>query len=407
MMALGARFSQNKIFARVERRRRGDNYAAYARCLLDLNDISVQTVQACILLGTVCFSESNTKSEALYYSIATRLACILDLPKRTCKHEIERQVNLRVWWSLYMIDIWSSMGLNLPRQLEFVETFPLPMNETTFLALSGLRSTADARSQGLWSEMAMLTRIWAEIHQLNKATVEGRIGSRELETGTDRLSHALQSWSDGLPQNLKENQDNLERYARLGLGNAYAALHLGFHFYHEVLYYQFLGDTGQAETESVQRYRSQCQKHAFAFCDLLYRCRALEQCQAQYAMVAHMLVVTSTIYIHVLLFSEEEEKIRMVRHRLVRNFEICSVLQTFWAPLDVALSRLQTFHSTCKQSIDRSFCMDGWLLKFIIEHGSSITERPLHSPVSNESKSAAATRSDSADIWRNEFLRAL
>jgi hypothetical protein len=27
--------------------------------------------------------------------IATRLACILDLPKRECKDEVERQVNLR------------------------------------------------------------------------------------------------------------------------------------------------------------------------------------------------------------------------------------------------------------------------------------------------------------------------
>jgi hypothetical protein len=97
--------------------------------------------------------------------------------------------------------------------------------------------------------MVTLARIWAEIHQLNKATVEGRIGPRELETSTDSVAHALQAWANGLPPHLEENQDNLERYACLGLGNAYAALHFGYHFYHEVLYYKFLGDTGQQKSE--------------------------------------------------------------------------------------------------------------------------------------------------------------
>lgn len=95
VMALGAPFSDNQLFANIDRRRRGDQYTARARGLLDLTDISVTTIQASILLATVCFCDSQTETEALYYSIAIRLALILDLPNRKCDDQLERQVNLR------------------------------------------------------------------------------------------------------------------------------------------------------------------------------------------------------------------------------------------------------------------------------------------------------------------------
>jgi len=95
VMALGARFSDNPIFANIDRRGRGDQYTQRARELLDLADISVTTLQASILLATVCFCDSQTGTEALYYSIAIRLALILDLPNRECDSQVDRQVNLR------------------------------------------------------------------------------------------------------------------------------------------------------------------------------------------------------------------------------------------------------------------------------------------------------------------------
>lgn len=106
MMALGARFSSNNIFRAVDPRQRGEQYAARARNLLDLTDISVTTIQACILLGTVSFSKSEMQSESLYYSVAVRLALILDLPRSRCDGEIERQVNLRS--SSFALPIWKA-----------------------------------------------------------------------------------------------------------------------------------------------------------------------------------------------------------------------------------------------------------------------------------------------------------
>lgn len=60
-----------------------------------MDDISITTMQACVLLGTISFSESKTEAEALYYAVANRLAFILDLPHRDIADEVERQLNLR------------------------------------------------------------------------------------------------------------------------------------------------------------------------------------------------------------------------------------------------------------------------------------------------------------------------
>jgi hypothetical protein len=64
------------------------------RCL-DIRDISVTTIQACILLGTLCYVDGKSEAEAVYYATAARLAIILDLPRRQCATELEHQIHLR------------------------------------------------------------------------------------------------------------------------------------------------------------------------------------------------------------------------------------------------------------------------------------------------------------------------
>ncbi|KAL4925218.1 fungal specific transcription factor domain-containing protein [Aspergillus undulatus] len=383
MLALGARFSDDPLFGETDRRRRGDEYAKRARSLLDLTEISVTTIQACILLGTISFSDSQMESEALYYSVALRLALILDLPQKHCSGRLDREINLRIWWSLYMIDIWSSMGLDLSRQLDFVDEYSLPTNEEDFLSITGGQSMTNAACPGLWSEMAKLTRIWARIHSFNKESLNRSINNHSLCVTIDNLAIELREWANGLPASLRETPANLDRYKALGLGNAFAALHLGYHYYNEVLFYQFLArnPTSTRQHDDIKsRYQARCEEHALAFCNLLYACRSANSqpnYQCLYVMVGHMLVVTSTVYIHMLLFSPELEKVELARHRLAKNFEILTQLRTFWATLDVALSRLQAFHNACRRSIEGSFRMDTWMLKFILEHGSSVGERPV------------------------------
>ncbi len=89
------RFSDAPSLLSLKRRNRGLSSARRAVALFNMSDISVTTVQAAVLLGTISFADSNTEAEALYYAVANRLAQILDLAHRPTTNETERQVNLR------------------------------------------------------------------------------------------------------------------------------------------------------------------------------------------------------------------------------------------------------------------------------------------------------------------------
>jgi hypothetical protein len=378
MMALGARFSDRHELIAVKPRRRGREYAKIAVSKLDMADISITTVQASILLGTIAFAESRMESEAMYYSVATRLALLLKLHNRSAVSAIEHQVNLRVWWTLYMIDIWSATGLHLPRQFGYSEQVPLPAEESVFLLLpdSPPSTSIFSSSASIWGVMAHLAHIWTEIHEVNKASVAGLSSPSELNASVATLSAKLQDWSASLPRHLICTEANLVRYSQLNMGSAFAALHLGYHYYNEVLFYQFLSPHTRPDPAiSTAHFATSCKLHARQFCDLLYLCNSSPNCAPLYVMVGHMLVVTSTVYMHDLLFSASEEDITEARRRLEHNFEILTRLQSFWVELDVSLKRLQAFHNACRISSEQSFRLDRWMLTFLLEHGVPVTEK--------------------------------
>lgn len=271
-----------------------------------------------------------------------------------------------------MIDVWSSMGLRLPRELDFPSDIDLPAEETHFLSLSPHWITSPSSVPGIWAEMSRLARIWSEIQELNKASVDQHLSPLQLQTFVDALAHKLDSWDSNLPPFLVETSQNLEHYSSIGQGTSFAALHLGFHYYNEVLFYQFLA---HGDNQPAKAYADRCTRHAAAFCDLLYLCEAIPGCGCLYVMVGHMLTVTSTVYMHVLLFSAEDARIVTARERLQRNFGLLTKLQGYWVILDRALGRLQVFHNACKESIEQSFRMDRWMLGFILEHGTSMPDK--------------------------------
>ncbi len=63
--------------------------------LLDLRDISLTTIQACVLLGSVSRVEGQGAAESVYYSVACRIANLLDLANRPASDAIDREVNIR------------------------------------------------------------------------------------------------------------------------------------------------------------------------------------------------------------------------------------------------------------------------------------------------------------------------
>lgn len=369
-----------------------------------------------------------------------------------------------VWWTLYMIDIWCSTGLHLPRQAPSVHPVDLPASETVFLALQP-RTLSEASASGIWAEMVNLAHIWVEIFSLNQSVIRESLSDKNpagLEEAVETLLRRLELWSASLPLHLRKTRANLEYWGSVGLGSAFAALHLGYHYYTEVLCYQFLaeeserdersqfceyrqrsepyerseyGERGEPDDHGPEHlqhnrqgweysehrehrprsrprprpstskdYAEKCKEHAKHFCDLLYTCQETPNCECLYIMVGHMLVVTSTIYIHTLVFSARDDEIAVARMRLERNFRTLMHLQSFWVKLDVSLSRLRAFHNACKVSAEHSFGMDKWMLCFLHEHGVSVPERyadtnPMFPPTSMRER----TRSASAELTLQDW----
>jgi hypothetical protein len=95
IISLAARFSNDSIFEGTDPRIRGKVYAQEGRRLLDLTDVSVNTIQACVLLGACSIVDGDASTEAVYYGIACRMAMLLNLPEMVVTSELEREVNVR------------------------------------------------------------------------------------------------------------------------------------------------------------------------------------------------------------------------------------------------------------------------------------------------------------------------
>jgi hypothetical protein len=94
-MALSARFSNNPIFTGISPRERGNDFAKESNRLLDLRDVSLTTVQACVLLGAFSITCGEAHAESVFYCVACRIANLLDLVNRPCSDAIEREINVR------------------------------------------------------------------------------------------------------------------------------------------------------------------------------------------------------------------------------------------------------------------------------------------------------------------------
>ncbi|RDW82164.1 hypothetical protein BP6252_03276 [Coleophoma cylindrospora] len=183
------KFSKNQAFAGIKVWERSTGFAKEAAQLLDVCDLSLVTIQACVLLGTLNRTEGQGALETIHYSVACRMAQLLDLPNRPAENAIERELNLRVWWTLSKVDVWSSAGVGLPRQMPPIDDFPLPVDEDTFrswkrdIPVSVTDSNTDRKSS-LFAQMLILTRILLAQYPTNTAPRYGREHGGTWREGT-------------------------------------------------------------------------------------------------------------------------------------------------------------------------------------------------------------------------------
>ncbi|KUL90808.1 hypothetical protein ZTR_00617 [Talaromyces verruculosus] len=394
IMSLAARFSDDP-----SARPRTKEFFNYAKdsFRMDLFNMSLENIQAAVLVGNLCGVEGQPELESLFFGIAFRLAQIIRLPTPNLEDgAVSKEVKLRTWWTLYMIDRWSSAGLAVPQQLSDNDHFHhLPMPELKFWHLKPDHPQSEEHyhneSHGLWGYMVMLARIFGHIQNLHKSLADGALNDMEAEQRTRNLAHELERYIDLLPLEIHFSVENLKNHAALGLGRAFVALHLGYHHYATLLYFPYL-DHQQRETPNRAMYSSRCKHHAVQFSDILRLSHEVEDCEALYFIVGHMTVVSSAALIHTLLFGQQEE-LPQTRSRLCDNFAILLKLREYWPAVELMIERLFTFQKVCMWSMEKIYTVDKWVVKFLLRHALPIEEFSTMPPLSERGKFANDTLS--------------
>jgi hypothetical protein len=255
------------------------------------------------------------------------------------------------------------------------------MDEGVFLSLEPGETPASTFGRGstsassLLAQMIKLNRILLEINSLNERTVSGGTSGLILENEVMELSTALDEWHNSLPTFMHDNPSNMKHYASQGLGRMFVAVYLGYYHFGQLLFYQFLHGDCHDTVLSARFYADKCKAHAESLCEIIYAANLVPNCDVQYTMVGHILVIASTVQIHTLLFSDNSTQIATARGRLERNFEILSQLRNYWPTLDICFTRLQAFHKACRDSMDESFRLDQWMLRFLFEFAEPVDDR--------------------------------
>ena len=352
----------------------------------------IQTLSHCILV-TICNSIATYRRPLAEFSlvIANRMAQLLKLANEDPEDSaVLREVKRRVWWSLYMIDRWASAGLGLSRQFHTEGLAPrLPMDEVAFSGMAdGTEDESLNYHPGIWAHMLSLVKIFGHIQDLNKELVDNDWNETYIESSVMKFSQQLTEFEQELPPTMVYTLENLGLQVQRGVGRTFVALHLGYHHYAVLLYYQYL-DQYRPDTPNRRMYVQRCKYHATSFCELL-RASEQHQTEAFHNVLGHMTVVSSSVLLHTLLLGDDEE-LPMARARLEFNFRFLVKLKNFWPSVDLMVSskfrptaslnadvkdqmnRLITFQNACLRTAQvGTHRFDKWMVKFLLQHALAL-----------------------------------
>ncbi|OWT42477.1 C6 transcription factor [Pochonia chlamydosporia 170] len=392
LFALAARFSDHSYFQNCHRWARGLKWRQEAKTLFNLQvmNVSLSTLQGCRLLSSLAAAEGDSDTVSICNGLSTCVASLLDLPRNLSKQPLRREIELRVLATVYMTDVWVSSGRDVKRLSHFDETLPWPIGEVDFRNLTEENvedeiTTGDvlSRRSCMWSQMIPLTNIFGQINDLNhgmdcceddQASDLAKIGAVSLD---------LAYWQRNLPDRLQDETQNLAYFASINLGHVFVALHVGFHYYHVLLYYRFLHfQTGQAIPESQLEYSLRCKTHAVAITNLIWSsCRDFNV-NCTWLMVSHVLVISSSVHLHTFLLNPSDEAVSEARSLLERNFQLLTRLCCYWPWLDQAMSRLKAFQEACLRAREVSdvFKMNSWLRHFLHVYDKAVANDDTNAP---------------------------
>ncbi|ODM14251.1 hypothetical protein SI65_08402 [Aspergillus cristatus] len=374
MCALSARYSQNQVFNGTPPGSRGQVYAAEATRLLQgyLGSPSLESTQACVLIGHFMGGEGDLKAKHTYFGLAKLHAENLSLwampHNLTVVHREERR---RTWLSVRIADHWTAVDTS-------VEPAPFPHGRDALPAVDDIAFHTfdpnllreDRASCNMWAHMAGTLDIFARISillaRLSRSVISFDTYCREVPLLTQRL----EKWADGLPEELKYNISNLTSFANKGLGRTFLSMHIGYYHFRQMLYFPFLDARANRSTSIPTDGAAQCKSSAAMVSEIVQYAMRFQNCELDYYIYGYIAVVSSCVHLHTLLLSEDPSELWTARQRLVSNFEYLMSLKILWPMVNLSVARLRIFEDFCRNSMSDPFALDNWMARFITEHAS-------------------------------------
>ncbi|KAL2851219.1 hypothetical protein BJX68DRAFT_275258 [Aspergillus pseudodeflectus] len=418
MIAAVARFSNNSFFDGIHPWDRGKPWlkaaiqAFYARSEL----IDLASLQGSILLSHVAYVEGDSAQEALLASQAIRMVQMLRLPENLSPDPIQREVEIRAFWEIWMIEHWDSGRTQIPRQLTVSPNFKRPLEEEVFrnmdasdpperyseanIEASGLRQC------GLWSSMLAMSEIHLQVMRFNDEIVQNLLSPVNTRLRVREIAKMLDGWLHGLPSHLQDTPENRHRYASRGLGREFAVHWLVYHHQSQLLYYQFLNQNvelpeGRPDDEASM-YADRCRMHAAALSQVMWDTHSVPGMECLWSPVnGHLLVVASSILLYTLLFDTDDKSIARARTLLEQNFIILLQFRKYWSYVELSMTRLRAFHRACQMnSTKENFSIDQWMIDFLNRYDAQISDRysdDIRPPPSDAQ--IAGGNAPSVDLW--------
>jgi hypothetical protein len=269
---------------------------------------------------------------------------------------------------------------------------PLPMAEHKFLQVSStlppylsqpselgtISATTYVPDDSLLAHSVGLNEKFSQIDNMNSRAVSEVLYGSELIREVERISLEMRAWASELPDRMRYTRENLAYWTSQGSGNIFILLHIQYHHFSQLLFYQFLHGSADPTCRSSANYRyaQNCREHATNLCNIIHLARDKPATEPLFSLVGHVLTIASTAQLHILLFSSVAAEIQNARRLLERNFELLTILRTYWPCVDASFSRFEAFHNACLRCQDDShFQMDQWMLKFMLEFATPVNER--------------------------------
>jgi len=189
-----------------------------------------------------------------------------------------------VWWTLDIVDVWSSNSLQIPRLLSPQLDVPFPASERAFFQMrrshtylqTSISESQDDNSSSVLVQKIKLNPILSEIAQLNRQLAENVLSPHETHAATEALALRLDEWQQQLPEPLTNTPENLFAQSASGSGGVFVALHIGFYHFSQLLYFYYLHQSVSSYPAAESNvFAGRCRESSTALCELLYAAQAL------------------------------------------------------------------------------------------------------------------------------------